>query len=372
MAKLVTVIISPVDDCNMACRYCIHPKQRTGSRMSLETLENSIIKVSEYSHRIGRSAKFIWHGGEPLLATIDFYKAVVELTTNLEKKGYAIKHAMQSNATLLTWTDAEFFVKNGFHLSFSLDGPINLNDKTRVYPDGKSTFNDALKGILAYKAISGHVSTICVLSAGNIKNIDELYEFYKLQGLFSQFNPWFYTPGSLIELKINPLQYREAIIKLFRLWFFEEDQQSWGENNTMEEYLNMCLRGVSTSCIFRENCQSDEFYSIDSFGMIGPCSRFFGNPEFHFGNINKIKLFDEIVTSNKRRMLQGRNKVLTDCKRCDIHLTCNSGCMHHSYSQFGTVFRKDPLCSAYQAIFTDIKKMTNDALAQAQKEAVHE
>ena len=45
--------------------------------------------------------KFIWHGGEPLLAGLDFYMKVVDFQNNFKKDGYRILNAIQTNLTLL-------------------------------------------------------------------------------------------------------------------------------------------------------------------------------------------------------------------------------------------------------------------------------
>ena len=44
---------------------------------------------------------FSWHGGEPLLAGIDFYKKAVALQKKYKPDGRVIINGMQTNGTLL-------------------------------------------------------------------------------------------------------------------------------------------------------------------------------------------------------------------------------------------------------------------------------
>ena len=46
--------------------------------------------------------EFIWHGGEPLFAGIDFYQKAVEYQRPWEEKGKKITNSIQTNATLIT------------------------------------------------------------------------------------------------------------------------------------------------------------------------------------------------------------------------------------------------------------------------------
>lgn len=365
MSEQVTVIISPVDDCNLACRYCVDPRTRTGVQMSLATLESCITKVAEYSKSHGKPTRFIWHGGEPLLAGRDFYQNVVELSTWLKRKGYVISHSMQTNATLLTPENADFFVNHKFAISFSLDGPRHLNDLTRCYPNGESTFSDAIKGIQAYKDLTGSANVICVLTSANISMVEEIFEFFKEHGIAIQFNPWYEVPGAATNLRLNPKQYAAAIIKLYDVWFNEINPDYVGLDITSHELFCMCLCREPISCWFRENCQLGEIYGIDPSGNVLPCSRFYGTQKFIFGNIDTIHSFDEIASSPRRVELQQRHIRVQGCDECSYHSICNSGCMQHAYAQYGSVDYKDPLCSAYHEIFSHVSYSIQSAFDRA-------
>ena len=81
------MLAKPVADlCNLRCEYCYYANKNRvlntqTSRMSQEVLEAYIRQMFEMH---GRDAvvEFAWHGGEPLLAGVDFYKTVLQLQQN--------------------------------------------------------------------------------------------------------------------------------------------------------------------------------------------------------------------------------------------------------------------------------------------------
>ena len=72
--------------------------------------------------------EFVWHGGEPTLLGVDFFRRVVEL-----QKPYRahkeIRNTLQTNALRLDDAWCEFFKANDFFIGVSLDGPQAIHDR---------------------------------------------------------------------------------------------------------------------------------------------------------------------------------------------------------------------------------------------------
>ena len=69
--------------CNLACRYCyylekqgLYPDAR-GLRMADDLLETYIVQHIELAH--GNVIRFSWHGGEPTILGVDYFRRIVEL-----------------------------------------------------------------------------------------------------------------------------------------------------------------------------------------------------------------------------------------------------------------------------------------------------
>ena len=63
--------------------------------LSLETMEKVIAGAMEFAEG---SCSFVFQGGEPTLAGLDFYRSVVALTRKYAKKNVAVSYAIQTNA----------------------------------------------------------------------------------------------------------------------------------------------------------------------------------------------------------------------------------------------------------------------------------
>ena len=97
----LTPIIKVVGDyCNNCCGYCFYHNvdQTLKKVMSFELLESFIRQHVELVHG---NLSFIWHGGEPLLAGLDFFEEVVRLQKLLIPKNKRIRNSIQTNGTLI-------------------------------------------------------------------------------------------------------------------------------------------------------------------------------------------------------------------------------------------------------------------------------
>ena len=80
-----TPIVKPVDGlCNLSCSYCYTSKIKNSKKcMPAETLK----KVIDYFFRDQNDIEFIWHGGEPLLAGLNFYQKIVKFQYKWTQEG---------------------------------------------------------------------------------------------------------------------------------------------------------------------------------------------------------------------------------------------------------------------------------------------
>ena len=72
----MTFIIKVTDNCPLNCVYCYNKWNESDVRvMPREILKDLIIKSNSLDKNV---LVFTWHGGEPFLADIDFYRSVVD------------------------------------------------------------------------------------------------------------------------------------------------------------------------------------------------------------------------------------------------------------------------------------------------------
>jgi len=91
--------------CNLRCSYCYYLDKKSlnpnndSNRMSEETLE---LFIEQYINaQPGEQVLFTWHGGEPLLMGVDYYKRAVRLQ-KVYGRNRQIENVLQTNGVLLT------------------------------------------------------------------------------------------------------------------------------------------------------------------------------------------------------------------------------------------------------------------------------
>ena len=353
----LSVIIKPTNNCNFNCKPCYAssgPMNR--DVMSGETLENSITKISYFNGKgDDNCSSFIWHGGEPLLAGLGFFIDVVKIQKRLRDDGYAFRNAIQTNGSLIRKETVDFFKENEFSPSLSLDGPKEINDKTRIYAKARngsySTFDDVIRSIDLLKENGIDAGVVTVVNRHNIDCLQEVYDFFKSKGINAKFNPLFKTGRAKLnysELCVSEEEYAEATFAFFKAW--EKDTQPIHLEcfeNMLKSYLsNGCY---SPECQFMDSCQR-KFISIDRNGDVYPCAEFCGVTEFRYGNINSDSL-EEILSSPLRDKLYGRSEKISDCQGCEHKGLCYGGCMQRAYAANGDIMGKDPLCQTFKMFF---------------------
>jgi uncharacterized protein len=128
-----TLILEPVKRCNLSCRYCYSDGAGSGV-MSRQTLQTALEKTARYAQRQGfREIHILWHGGEPLLAGLGFFRAAMKILDGLASD-LKFHHDLQTNGLLLDHDFCTFFHDREFQIGVSLDGPQALHDSDAPRP----------------------------------------------------------------------------------------------------------------------------------------------------------------------------------------------------------------------------------------------
>jgi len=367
---MVTAIVKPTHDCNLACRYCYLEPNAEQGRMSYKTLASLMEQVAKYSK--DKSSHFIWHGGEPLLMGLDFYEEAAQISHFLRRRGYHVSNGIQSNGTLVNDHLLSFIEReDDFQLGLSLDGPRHINNRTRVYRDGRGAFDEIFSGVKKVRDYSIEHSkrqryigggVIVVLSSANANDLVEIYQFFKKEQVNIKINPVILCGKATNELSLTPQQYAKALNKLFDVWIKEEETMDVDPFTTiMGNLMTQC----PVSCNFSPSCRKD-FVSIGPQGDIYPCGRFDGIREFWLGNVNENGGLAKAIESEIQRNLACRSaKTVIGCDSCNFQNVCNAGCMHNAHTA-GDVMGKDPYCAAYKGIFSHIEAFLHKELRRVE------
>ncbi|MBI4247289.1 MAG: radical SAM protein, partial [Candidatus Rokubacteria bacterium] len=180
--------------CNLACRYCYYlAKERLYPRgevfrMADELLEAYIVQHIEATP--GPLIAFEWHGGEPTILGLDFFRKVVALQRRHQPPDRQIVNGIQTNGTLLDEAWCRFLAGERFLVGLSLDGPEEVHDRHRVTKGDKPTHRHVLRAWRLLQRYRVRTDVLCVVHADNVGVPLAVYQFFKDIGAASlQFLP---------------------------------------------------------------------------------------------------------------------------------------------------------------------------------------
>jgi uncharacterized protein len=127
--------------------------------------------------------EFVWHGGEPLFAGIDFYRRVIEYEADWSGEEKKVFNSIQTNGTLIDERWATFFSVNNFAVGVSLDGPSEFHDQLRIHHGGKGSFEETIKAIRLLEDAGVLSDVICCVSSVNCNFPEDIFDFFMEQGI---------------------------------------------------------------------------------------------------------------------------------------------------------------------------------------------
>ena len=365
-AKPLYVMLKPAGaHCNLACKYCYYLEKNklypTAQRhlMSDEMLEQFTREYIEAQTM--NQVLFTWHGGEPLLRSIDFYRKALSLQQKYAG-GRHIDNVIQTNGTLLTDEWCEFFAQNHWLVGISIDGPQPDHDHYRLTAAGKPSWKKVMQGIKLLKKHGVEWNAMAVVNAYNANHPLEFYRFFKENGCqFLQFTPIVerltrHEDGrtlasladkdeiSLSEESVAPEQWGYFLCAIFDEWVRKDVGKIFVEifDCTLANWM-----GISPGiCAYSKECghagvmeHNGDVYSCDHFVF----------PEYKLGNIRDHSLIDMLYGEQQQEFSRLKHSSLPrQCKECDMEFACHGECpknrfMKDKYGDSGLNY----LCPGY-------------------------
>jgi uncharacterized protein len=294
--------------------------------MSDEVLETFISQFLELS---GDDATFVWHGGEPLLAGIDFYNKVIELENRYKRKNQIVKNNIQTNGTMINKTWAAFFREYDFHVGMSLDGIQCCHDKFRKNQQGDGNFMRivaAIELLREYNIEPGILQTATKFSLQYIKdNFNYFVDTLKLKKWgVNIYNDSGNTNPLMKGQSLSNEDYFLLYKTLFELWLERDDPSI--EIREIDTFVSGILGKYSGICQNSGICSS--FIALDPDGSITPtCESYYFSIDYKkTSNILNNKLLDILNSNQRLEYSKIINYISAECKKCKWHSGCFNGC----------------------------------------------
>jgi uncharacterized protein len=339
-------MVEPVGgNCNLRCEYCYQESVRTAIKVMPEkVLERITPDKVAFSGKI----KFLWHGGEPMLAGIDFFKKAVELQKIFNKNKIEVVNAIQTNATLINDDWAEFFAENNFKIGTSIDGPKWIHNKIR-----SRSYDRVIKGVQKVQKSGKEIGVIITISKNNVKYPEIIWnEIIKPKQISRSFEINICSSTEITNLTPSHDQSLNFLIKIFDLWVKKDDPEIYIK--TFRVVLRYLLGGEAGDCAFEYN-KCNRFVAIDERGDAYICNRFLKRPIAHLGNVLEQALKDIVKSERAMRLYEQIAKIKEDCKRCEWLMCCGGGCAFQRWVYTGRFDAGFPECELRKKFFTYVK-----------------
>ncbi len=362
--KVDTLLIKPTGpDCNLACDYCFYldkEKLYPGkSRMDLSTAEEMIFQVMES----GNPVTFSWQGGEPTLMGLDFFREVIELQKKHGSGGQQVTNTIQTNGTLLNKEWAEFFSRYNFLVGLSLDGPRDLHNNYRAYPDGRGSFDEVKKAAELLQQQEVPFNLLTVLNSRTVNQPKRIVNFFLHQDYnHLQFIPAIETVKTedrekLAPFSPEPKEVGKFLDVVFKKWLEEFPPRF--SVRYFESLVNVSTGRDPGSCRIDASCAS--YLVVEHNGDVYPCD-FYVEEKRKLGNLKETPIRE--IESGERftSFAEGKMKLTKECKDCDYLPYCYGGCQRYRGLPSGPE-GKSYLCEAYRYFLSrnlkEIKEMAS-------------
>jgi uncharacterized protein len=349
--------VKPVGSaCNLDCTYCYYLSkeelldQKT-RRITDEVLERFI--VDYIAAQDVREIPFTWHGGEPTLMGLPFFRKVVELQKKHTPEGRTISNDLQTNGTLLDEEWCAFLAESGFLVGLSIDGPRDLHDAYRPTKAKKSSFDLVVAAAKRLQAYGVTFSALTVVNRKNALHPLEVYRFLRddLGARYMQFIPCveprqFETtapghlpPGQLAaagsprarpghpmsivtEWSVDPDDWGSFLTAVFDEWAAHDVGRV--KINLFETMLAQMAGKPSQLCTSSPVCGKN--VALEHDGRVYSCDHYV-YPEYEIGRIGERPLAEMVFSLRQLEFgLDKHNSLPSECRSCRYLKLCWGEC----------------------------------------------
>ncbi len=153
--KLTRITFLVTTGCNLKCRYCYAHEgsyNYPAENMSKETARNTL---EYFTKGYGNIPNVMFFGGETLLnlEVVEFICTEFEKLLERNVINKIPNYSLVTNGTLLSKEALEVIEKHQIGVTVSIDGDKLINDKLRIYKNGKGTFDTIIKNIKKLQTI---------------------------------------------------------------------------------------------------------------------------------------------------------------------------------------------------------------------------
>ena len=323
-----SLVVCAAEKCNMACKYCFANSgtYRNPQRpvMSRDVFDKTLVFANEINPRGVSSIHFF--GGEPLLAMSEIVRFCLKLREKCKvSDAVCPDFTMTSNGTLITEDIANQIALCGIKMCVSVDGPKEIHNANRIYPEAKGSFDDTMRGLGYLKKFNIPFAIEATVSIPQIQNLTD-------EGLFQYFDFFKQSGAALVGIYMD---------------IFEEELDSRGQNgvarfmNAMVDYFfNQMTTAEKLTVVFqnvlsvaaaivcglphKSECGAGlSQVFITASGEVYPCQAYYASRTDYLGTIDSVI---EVKEAQHSIMSRCHERTPDECIDCVYSKICDEKC----------------------------------------------
>lgn len=344
--------------CNLDCKYCFflskellyNARQQTMSEATLELYIQRFLQAQPDGN-----VTMLWQGGEPTLRGLDFYKLALKLCDKYRRPDQVVKHALQTNGTLINAEWARFLFDNDFLVGISLDGPEEYHDTYRVNRAGRPTQKMVLKGWEHLQNYGVKCNILCTIHHANQDHGQEVYRYFRdsLGADFIQFIPivervndkdlaqaeagWrsrkdrnlsnetvgllYRQQGQTVTSRsVEPERYGRFLLEVFNEWLRHDVGKVFVQDF---DAALAAMFGQISNCVHAPICGNN--FALEFNADVYACDHWV-EPDWKLGNLRDKDFFDLANTERAKEFAKKKSQLSQKCLHCRYLRLCYGGC----------------------------------------------
>ncbi|MBQ4851219.1 radical SAM protein [Pseudoalteromonas sp. MMG012] len=363
------IVLKVVERCNLACPHCYYYFHEFDGNDNQPIIGDDVVEaLPDFLNRSVRETNIqnfniVLHGGEPLMMKKEKFDYIC---THIKKNvldDVKIEFAIQANGVLIDDEWIEIFAKHNISVGLSLDGTEETHGKVRPKHNGKSSYNDAIKGLKlvqqAYR--DGKLSKIGALSLlhpdDQERALKHLIEELGINspglnfprgGWDTQESP---TWNSHVESHKKAIQYwtQELVYPKFKYVrgisnvFMSMQSEDFAEYN---DYKNALKHHIVTISSEGALLIDDNMFGLADEFSKSKLSIFQHSLKDHFDS----DIFQELIDAVDHKPLA--------CEGCDWYRLCGGGALYNRFSKLTRFKNKAIICDTLTMIYEELAKFS--------------
>jgi len=149
MGPMSSLVLHVAHDCNLRCGYCYADFGRYGDSFGMMDEAMAIAHIDKFFDQLGdrKTVSVTFFGGEPLMNMPVVYAGHAHAKARAEREGRKVGFSLTTNGTLLTQEAVDFFIREKFVITVSIDGPPDINDKIRPIERGSGSYEKIMERV---------------------------------------------------------------------------------------------------------------------------------------------------------------------------------------------------------------------------------